>query len=168
MSGPNHERVFLLFDRENIEALNVDPPLEALAAMAASPTAIREYAGLVDVVFDGYNNDSRELFSIPEVRVFVQALTRRFPYWLHFSSKSSDGLRVILLCLMSPANVTVVGGQSFTDLDVKELNAVVLNLFGHMNSLYSGNGLSQLENSQTTHEVAAYLKAFAGNSGVVH
>ena len=43
-----------------------------------------------------------ELFEIPEVRDYVQALDRRFPYWLYFLDKRTSSFDAIWRCFMPP------------------------------------------------------------------
>jgi hypothetical protein len=54
------------------------------------------------VAFHGYDQDSRELFEIPEVREYVSALDSQFPFWLFFLTKFGLGLQCIMLCFMPP------------------------------------------------------------------
>lgn len=152
----------MMFDKENIEALNLTPALEVFNAMRAGNKTVRDYANKIDVVFDGYEEDSREVYSVPEVRLFVKKLTQKFPFWLHYCTKESEGLKTILFCLMPIITVNVVDGKSYTEIDSTELNKVVLELFGFMNQLYAEWGFSAEENSRTTHAVAAYLQMYCG------
>ena len=152
--------VIMMFDRANVEALNIGPPLGALEKMASTPVATREYGGRVRLIFDGYDDDAREVYQIPEVRRFVNALTDKFPYWFHFADKSDDTLRIILQCLLPQGEVEVVDGVARTSLDTESWNKITMSLFGHMNGLYDTLGLSSTENSETTQQVLQYVRTF--------
>lgn len=73
-----------------------------LSALLATPGAAREHFEKVDIAFYGYDDDTRELFEIPEVRNFVFKLDEAFPYWFYFLSKNALGLHAILLCFLPP------------------------------------------------------------------
>ena len=146
--------------REEVERCNIEPPLQALRAMASTPETTREYGGRVVFVFDGYQSDPRELYSIAEVRRFVRALTNAFPYWLHFSSKVDDSLMVLVQCLVPVGPVTIVDGVATTALDTAAWNKTLMELFGCMNGLYAQHALSEAENSTVTRQVQEYFRTF--------
>lgn len=155
--------IVLLLSREHVERCEIGPPLQALSTMSGTPQTTREYAGRVQLVFDGYENDPRELYSIAEVRAFVQALTKEFPYWLHFCSKSDDSLLILIRCLLPPPGVgvvRVVDGVAMSTVDTAAWNQSTLQLFGFMNGLYTQHGLSAEENSAMTQQVLQYVRRF--------
>jgi hypothetical protein len=56
----------------------------------------------IDVLFHGYDDDTRELCEIDAVREYVSLLDSEFPYWLFFFTKEGLGLQCIMYCLMPP------------------------------------------------------------------
>ena len=66
------------------------------------PARARQLCGKLDIAFNGYNNDRRELLEIPEIRNFVSKLDDQFPFWLFFLTKGGLGLQCIMLCMMPP------------------------------------------------------------------
>ena len=57
---------------------------------------------------DGFNDDPREIHSIPEIRRFYAAFREAWPYWLYFCNLDSDELRaMVLCCLPSIASVKI-------------------------------------------------------------
>jgi hypothetical protein len=154
--------VIFHLDRANIEEVDIEPPLRALWAMALTPMTTREYAGRVQLVFTGYEQDRRELYSIPQVRTFIAALNEQFPYWFHFSSKVDDSLFVVLMCLLPLAPVIVHDGKAVAPIDTAAWNALTADLFGFMNGLYDKHGLTPEENSTTTQQVLEYVRTFFG------
>lgn len=148
-----------MLSRDKVEALDIDAPLRALQAMAATAATAREFAGRVHVAFDGYNDDPREVYEVPAVRSFVMKLTEQFPHWFHFMNKVDDSLLVILKCLTQPQPVVISDGRVATSVDVDEFNRVALGLFTRMNALYADLGLTERENAATTNQVAEYFRA---------
>lgn len=152
--------VIFAIDKFDVERLAIEEPLKALDAMASSAVNTREYAGRVEFMFSGYEDDPRELYSIHEVRKFVRALTARFPYWFHFCTKSGDSLWVVIQCLLPVGPVTVIDGVATTAMDTEAWNTKTAELFGFMNGLYQHHGLSKEENSETTQQVLKYVRRF--------
>lgn len=76
--------------------------VELLKSCLSTPARVRSFFDKLDIAFHGYDNDTRELFEIPEVRSFVSRLDDQFPFWLFFLTKEGLGLQCIMLCLMPP------------------------------------------------------------------
>jgi hypothetical protein len=76
--------VVVLVSRAEVEANDISSPLNALRTLTQSVATAREFCERVDIAFHGYDQDSRELFEIPEVRNFVHRLDEQFPFWLFF------------------------------------------------------------------------------------
>lgn len=153
------EPVYFLLSRDKVEALDIEAPLGALRTMAATADTARAFAGRVHIVFDGYNDDPREVYQVPAVRSFVMKLTEQFPHWFHFMNKVDDSLLVILKCLTKPQPVVISDGRVATSVDIDEFNRVALGLFTRMNALYADLGLTERENAETTDQVAEYFRA---------
>jgi len=58
---------------------------------------------------DGYNNDSRELYMIPEVRDFIQGIWRECKYFLYFISDIGGTRDVFVACLNEYVSHKYVG-----------------------------------------------------------
>lgn len=88
-----------MVSREEVESGDTAGTCGVLRKLLDSQAAIRFFER-VDLAFDGYNEDPRELFEILEVRQYVHKLDEEFPYWLYFLSKRRRGLLCIVLCIM--------------------------------------------------------------------
>lgn len=97
--------------REAVEAMDTAPVLERLAVLSDSAEHSRKFRGALLFSFDGYDTDRRELFQIPECCAYFRALTRRWPYWLHFLDESLIGTARAMLddvIIVSPAGAPLV------------------------------------------------------------
>lgn len=101
-TSPLFQPLYILISREEVEAQDLTAPLATLKSLIASPEVARSYMENVDIVFGGYDGDSREMFEIPEVRNYAYNLDGDFPYWLFFLSKYGLGLQCLLLCFLPP------------------------------------------------------------------
>lgn len=157
--------IVVLLDQVNISVCNTAPAVAALRTLLLDPTRVRQFAGRVTIVFDGYDDQKGELYQNPIVRAFVVRLTEQFPYWLHFVRKDDDALFVLVMCLMGPEDVTVEhqpGGLVRLEVSPSKFNEVVMTLFENMNALYADYGLSDEENSAMTQKVKLWLNRIMG------
>src|SRR5260370_11758576 len=71
--------LFVTVSRRDIETGNIDDILGTLKHLISSATVARTYCERVDIAFEGYDADRRELWEIPEVRAFAYKLDEQFP-----------------------------------------------------------------------------------------
>ena len=88
--------------RDEVEGRVAPTSVESLKSCLSTPERARSFFERLDIAFHGYDDDTRELFEIPEVRNFVSRLDDQFPFWLFFLTKEGLGLQCIMLCLMTP------------------------------------------------------------------
>jgi len=88
-------------------------------------------------VIEGYDDDLREIHSIPEIRRFYTAFHEAWPYWLYFCNLETEALRMMVLCcLPSLAAIKVDGRPNVTvNYDRLELLHFIGNDFGSMNAM---------------------------------
>jgi hypothetical protein len=96
-SGVDLIAVFV--SRDEFERLDLSGCLQVLDSLIESRERAMRFRDRVDFAVDGYNDDPRELFEIPEVRTFVRELDAKWPYWFFFLSKATGALAMIMFCL---------------------------------------------------------------------
>lgn len=164
-STTDPDLIVILLDQVNVSVCNTTPAVAALRTLLGDATRVRQFAGRVTFIFDGYDDQKAELYQNPIVRAFVARLTEQFPYWLHFVQKDDDALFVLVMCLLAPEDVVVEhlpSGRLGLEVNPSSFNEVVLDLFGHMNALYADYGLSDEENSAMTQKVKRWLNRIMG------
>jgi hypothetical protein len=92
----------MVISRREMDCGDRSTTLAALMTCIATPEQARANLEDLDIAFDGYDHDGREIFEIPEVRDLVSRLDAEFPFWLFFMNKRLLGLQAITLCLMPP------------------------------------------------------------------
>ncbi len=96
-SGPAH-----CFDvelqRSWIESGDLRPALSALEPLLADAQTVRRFQGRLHLFVGGYDDDPRELWEITEVRQYLRALDRRFPFWFWFVDPTDPGLLLMVGC----------------------------------------------------------------------
>lgn len=102
--------------------------------------------------FDGYDDDPRDVYDIPAVREFVQAVDRAFPYLFYFADPDYPTLRVLALCL---CRVAKSNGMSAPELD--DFRAFLEGHILALNRLCDDFGLGDDVKLQITDSVLAQL-----------
>jgi hypothetical protein len=86
--------------KKEIETQNVDLMLNRLYPLKR-PLVARKLFERISLNIDGFDDDNRELWEIPEVRRYIAQLDEKFPYWFYFSKKTRvfEVLVFFALCL---------------------------------------------------------------------
>jgi len=91
------------------------------------------------VVFciEGYDDDPRQIHSIPEIRRFYSAFHEAWPYWLYFCDLGLDTLKMMVACTLNKLSAMEVEGASsiLVEFEPFELLAFLKNDFPHMNAI---------------------------------
>ena len=112
------EPVYLVVTRAQVETGDAAQPLRWLRSLSSDPRAARAFMGRVSVIVEGYDDDPRELFEIPQVRAFVATLDDAWPYWFFFLSQVDDSIKLIESCLCE--TIEVVPGVASFDFEQLE------------------------------------------------
>ena len=148
------DHIFIVVSRKEVESGDIEPALGTLKNFLHSPDLMAEYLERVDIGFHGYDQDSRELFEIPDVRNYVYKLDSRFPFWLFFLSKYGLGLQCLLLCFLPPYLTKEAKARLFPDRIDDLLSR---RWFPAMNQLCTHVGLSEVQIESLTDRVVKYI-----------
>ena len=151
--------LFVQLERSWIEAKDIRPALELLAPLIADAEAVRRHAGAVRLMFDGWDDDPRELWDIAQVREWFLKLTAAYPYWFVLSDRRGSALAVILNVLVGPgiAEPGVAGGPPMRRHARGAISETMRVLFMGMNTLCDRFGIPAATNSAWTREVVQAL-----------
>lgn len=126
------------FSRSKVERCDFSHFL-GLYAPDQLPTGrgLREMMGTVMFVIEGYDDDPREIHSIPEIRRFYTAFHAAWPYWLYFCNLETEALQMMVLCCLPSIVALKVDGSpnAAVNYDRLELLRFIGNDFGPMNAL---------------------------------
>ena len=98
---------------------------------------LRQMMNTLMFCIDGYDNDPREIYEIPEVRKFYRAFQKVWPYSLYFANIDTDCLRPIVFCCLDKLTSGRQAGNPtvLVHPDKAELMKFFLKNFGPMNLL---------------------------------
>jgi hypothetical protein len=89
----------LCLTRREVEAGLVGSAVERLMELSDSPAYVERFEASVILVIEGYEHDPRELWQIPEVCIFMRAVTKQWPYWAWFAMPQA-GVPALVLSLL--------------------------------------------------------------------
>ena len=138
--------------RAEVEAIDVSRTAAVLSRVLADRSAVQRYRGRVDLSFHGYSKDPRELYEIPEVRLFCKKLDEAFPYWFYFLSTEGVMLGVMAGCLCSITKLAP-GSVSFGP-DLIEFMTLH---FRALNWIFENYSLDESHNVEISGKVTEYL-----------
>jgi hypothetical protein len=98
-------QVFVVCDSAAITAGNITAALSALKSLSGDRSSAMSAEGAVTLIFNGYDDDPRELEAIPEVRVWFAKLYKAWPYWSFFASRIDHTVPLVLSLLLSGESV---------------------------------------------------------------
>ena len=109
----NADLVFYRFSRSKLERGDFGHFM-SLYAPDKLPTGrrLRQMMDSMAFCIDGYDQDEREIHTIPEVRRFYSAFHAAWPYWLYFCNLEVGTLKTIVLCCLPSLSALKVDGQA--------------------------------------------------------
>ena len=121
---------------------------------------LREMLNSLTFVVEGFDDDRREIHSIPEIRNFYADFRAAWPYWLYFCNLDGDELRtMVICCLPSIAAVTVDHRPAVAvTFDALELVQFLRTNLGPMNALCARGGMFERPIYERTKALFAYFQ----------
>jgi hypothetical protein len=102
------EFVMLNVSRAEIEQANVRPFAQFFERLSSSKALALTAMNKIDFVIDGYNDDPRHLFEVPEVVRWLEAAIAAVKYLAFFLylGDGAQAMRLILTCRAQPERVS--------------------------------------------------------------
>lgn len=139
------DAVIFVFSRQRVERGDIGDTLGQLNTLSDNPENVRRFAGRVFFMFDGYNDDPREIYEIPEAREFFSKITAMLPLWAHYLHRDPEtiGIAYLLLCPSTPfyQNAKRVS----VSIDTAEANDLSRRLISAATGLHALHGLTEEE-----------------------
>ena len=135
------EPVILMISRRQVEQHDVASVLKELKPLLATREDTWLYRGQMSLAVDGYNDDPRELVDVAEVRAFLRAFERQWPYWAFFFNQVDDSIKILGSCV---CGASYPGGGA-VEMDAAKLRDFLLRGFAGMNSLFEKHGFPESE-----------------------
>ena len=147
------DAVGVVVSRQETESLDITPTLRVLQTLLYDAETVTMFRGKATIAFDGYDNDSRELYEIPEVRRYLVELDSKFPYWFYFLSTRDDMLKMIAFCLCQTRRIET--GMAYPDRH--DMQAFMVAHFDAINRLFDRFQLDESISVEISGLVADYF-----------
>ena len=141
----NYDAVVFVFDRARVERGDIGDTLGQLNTLSDNPENVRRFAGRVFFMFDGYNDDPRQIYQIPEARSFFSKITSLLPLWAHYLHRDPEtvGIAYLLLCQSEPFYEN--SKRVSVSIDTPEANDLTRRLVSAATGLHALHGLTEEE-----------------------
>lgn len=104
--------IFYQFSRSKVERGDFSHFLSLYAPdKLPAGRRLREMMNSMVFCVEGYDDDPREIHSIPEIRRFYSAFHEAWPYWLYFCNLDVDTLRAMTTCCLPSLTAMKVDGK---------------------------------------------------------
>lgn len=106
-------------------------------------------------IVEGFDQHPDEVYLIPEVRAYYQALHKRWPWWCYFLNLETNSLQLAYLCLLkSVSSIKRDGAEDCAaSFDPKEILEIIRHDLGRMNWLWERSGVSKTENDLRSQKI---------------
>jgi hypothetical protein len=159
-STAKDQQIYVVCDSASIATGDISEVLSSLKSLCGDRASAMSAEGAVTLVFNGYDDDPRELESIPEVREWFAKLFNAWPYWSFFASRTDQTVPLVLTLLMPGEAVAGEPGMAGWEFDVDELKPLLFEMFGHQNELIERLEIGEDVNERASSDFLEAVQAF--------
>jgi hypothetical protein len=111
---------------------------------------VARFANQLAILVKGFDDDPRELFEVPTVRRFFQAITQNWPYWLHFLNADAPAEQIPLIyqLLTAVERVPLRSGYATRFTDPAAASQLHARLVHAMCVLHAAHGIPHAQTDQ--------------------
>jgi hypothetical protein len=151
--------IYCVIGRDEIEKKNILNIKEFLCRIMMSKPLARKIQGNIELIIDGYDDDIRELWQIPEVNTWFEVAEPVVKYWFYFlrSSERAAALRVFIHSRCGArwvGDVPKVGEAGKVEIDNTLLVSLFERNFGWLNEIIAFLNFPEEENKKISFQVA--------------
>jgi hypothetical protein len=157
--GKDLAPLICIISRDEIESQDFSGATNFFARFLANSSLARKCQGILEFSISGYDADPRELYEVPEVRRYLQALEPMIKYWFFFlnSHPSSHSLRLLMACV---CDIQVIGNPvigNYGEINRDDKWAFFERNFAWFNIIADNLNLSSEENEKISNYIAKYF-----------
>src|SRR3990172_8944656 len=151
-SSAKDQQIFVVCDSASITAGDISEVLSSLKSLSGDRSSAMSAEGAVTLVFNGYDDDPRELECIPEVREWFVKLFEAWPYWSFFASRIDQTVPLVLTLLLPGETVAGEPGMVGWDFDLDDLKPLLFEMFKYQNKLIEKLGIGEDVNERSSRD----------------
>lgn len=139
--------------RDYVEPPDLRSIVDSLSPFIATSEAARAMQGRLHLTFQGYDDDPRGLWDIPEARTFATQLEMKFPYWFFLADLGSDTLQTLALCVCA----LDTAGPGANAIDAKRFDGFFAREMAGLTQMWDRTSLSSTKLRRTIDGVKRYF-----------
>jgi len=154
-----NNRILFRIPKEDVTNKKYEFITDALERIQNTPELILHLKSRVDISFDEYENDPRELFEISEVKDWIVELFKKsncFPY-LFAMDRASGFMKLAFFSHIPIIDKSIVDGRFKLKYETENASKFIENLFGKLNEYCANNGLVYETNVEITNKIVEYF-----------
>ncbi|WP_104381688.1 chlororespiratory reduction 6 domain-containing protein [Sphingobacterium sp. HMA12] len=144
MENNNYDLINLVISKTDIDAFYHNDVLSTLEQMHETPT---KFFNKLVLTIHGYDDDDREIYEIPEIRMFLEFLDRSFPYWFYYLNtdlpKQHSSHGILASCICTIDNIVPMEAGKTIEFNLISLETFILNHFRYMNEIMEKEGFTE-------------------------
>lgn len=141
--------ILIEISRKEVEAGDITHIAILLGQLTGDRASLLSSEGCVSLMFGGYDQDSRPLHAIPEVRAWFQALTEARPYWSILANRTDETVGTLMaLLLPGVSEPGELPGQYGWRFDMSGLQPLLNKLFSGQRHLMKRLEIGEQDNSR--------------------
>jgi len=160
-SPAKDQQIIVVCDSAAVSAGDISSVLTALQSLTRDRASALSAEGAVTLIFNGYDDDPRELEAIPEVREWFATLFSAWPYWSFFANRTDQTVPLIITLLLPGDQVT--GEEAGTvgwSFDIGELRPLLLRMFNYQNEMIESLNIGEDVNERSSTDFIEAVQAF--------
>lgn len=153
-------RIILRVDKDDVIKNDIDPVLFAIKRFLQSPELILSLKSSIDISFDDFEDDKRELYEIPEVQAYLDKLYNSHNCWPYLMAMDkAAGFIITLFCHYVPFNKGPYDVNGKYKIEFKPIDSwpFIESLFHKLNEYCEQIGLSDKTNIEITQKINSYF-----------
>jgi hypothetical protein len=159
-SSAKQQQIYVVCDSASIATGDISAVLSALKRLSGDRASAMSAEGAVTLVFNGYDDDPRELEAIPEVREWFAKLNEAWPYWAFFASRVDQTVPLVLTLLIPGDTVVGEPGMMGWEFDVDKLKPWLSEMFCYQNELIDRLEIGEDVNERVSNDFIEAVQAF--------
>jgi len=149
------------FSRSKVEGCDFAHFLR-LYAPEKLPTGrrLRDMMNSMTFMIEGYDDDTRDLHWIPEVRQFYSTFREAWPYWLYFCNLDTESLHMMVVCSLPVMTTLKIDHKPgvMVEYTIPELLKFLNDNLAPMNALCARGGMFDRSIEERINAILSYFK----------
>ncbi len=144
--------------KDDIESMNYQPLIDLIERICLNKHHLSKFRENIEIGIHGFDDDSRELYQIPEVKNWIIDIFNHVPGLTYFltNGKQSQFLKVFLYSSVKLMNIDspLKTGKVWVEFESKELTNVFETLFSDLNTVTEAFNISTESNEAISNNIA--------------